>query len=137
MIRDITIGQYYQTDSPIHRLDPRTKIIGTLLFVISLFLFTNVYVYALAGIFLMAVILISKVPFKYMMRGMKPILMLLAITLVFNLFFTPGTVLVTWWKLKITREGLRLAIFMFLRLTYLIIGSSIMTLTTTGTRRGF
>lgn len=131
MIRDITIGHYYQTDSPIHRLDPRTKIIGTLLFVISLFLFTNVYVYALAGIFLMAVILISKVPFKYMMRGMKPILMLLAITLVFNLFFTPGTVLVTWWKLKITREGLRLAIFMFLRLTYLIIGSSIMTLTTT------
>lgn len=131
MLRDITIGQYYQTESVIHKLDPRVKIGGTLLYIISLFLFENGWGYLLAALFLALVIKFSNVPFKFMVRGMKSILFLLMITVIFNLFLTPGETLVAIWKLKITKEGLRLAISMAFRLTFLIIGSSIMTLTTT------
>jgi len=131
MLRDITLGQYYQTDSIIHRLDPRVKLGGTLLYIISLFLFENIWGYLLAALFLALVIKVSKVPFKFMVRGMRTILFLLLITVIFNLFLTPGEVLVVVWKLKITKEGVRLAVFMAIRLTFLIIGSSIMTLTTT------
>lgn len=131
MLRDITIGQYYQTESVIHKLDPRVKIGGTLLYIISLFLFENAWGYLLAALFLALVIKLSNVPFKFMVRGMKSILFLLMITVIFNLFLTPGETLVAVWKLKITKEGLRMAVSMAFRLTFLIIGSSIMTLTTT------
>ena len=131
MLRDITLGQYYQTDSVIHRLDPRVKLGGTLLYIISLFLFENVWGYIVAAMFLALVIKVSRVPFNFMVRGMRTILFLLLITVVFNLFLTPGEALITIWKLKITKEGVRLAIFMAIRLTLLIIGSSVMTLTTT------
>lgn len=131
MLRDITIGQYYQTESIIHRLDPRVKLGGTLLYIISLFLMKNFVGYLVAAIFLGVVIKLSGVPFKYMIKGMKAILFLLLITVVFNLFLTPGTPLVTIWKLTITVEGLRMALSMAIRLTLLIIGSSVMTLTTT------
>ncbi len=131
MLRDITIGQYYQTESVIHRLDPRVKIGGTLIYIISLFLFENVWGYLLAALFLGLVIKLSHVPFRFMVRGMRAILFLLLLTLVFNLFLTPGEALVTFWKLKITKEGVVMAVRMALRLSFLIIGSSIMTLTTT------
>ena len=131
MLRDITIGQYYQTESVIHKLDPRVKIGGTLLYIISLFVFENAWGFVLAAIFLAAVIKLSNVPFKFMVRGMKSILFLLMLTVIFNLFLTPGEVLVAFWKLKITKEGLRMAVSMALRLSFLIIGSSVMTLTTT------
>ena len=131
MLRDITLGQYYQTESPIHRLDPRVKLVGTIVFIISLFCMKNLLGYVCAAVFLAMCIRISKVPFKFMTKGMKSIIMLLMITVVFNLFLTPGTPLVSFWKLTITREGLRLASFMAIRLVMLIIGSSVMTLTTT------
>ncbi len=133
MIRDITLGQYYQIDSVIHRLDPRVKLGGTLLFIISLFFFQNVWCYLLAALFLAVVIKLSRVPFKYIVKGMKAILFLLILTVIFNLFLTPGTPLVTFFggKVRITEEGLKLAVFMAIRLAFLIIGSSIMTLTTT------
>lgn len=131
MLRDITIGQYYQTESVIHKLDPRVKIGGTLIYIISLFLFENVWGYLLAALFLGLVIKLSHVPFRFMVRGMRAILFLLLLTLVFNLFLTPGEALVTFWKLKITKEGVVMAVRMALRLSFLIIGSSIMTLTTT------
>ena len=131
MLRDITLGQYYQTESVIHRLDPRVKLAGTLLYIISLFLFENVAGYILAALFLALVISLSHVPFRFMVRGMKAIVFLLLITVVFKLFLTPGEPLVNLWKLTVTREGLHNAVFMALRLCYLIIGSSIMTLTTT------
>ena len=131
MLRDITIGQYYQTESVIHKLDPRVKIGGTLIYIISLFLFENVWGYVLAALFLALVIRLSNVPFRFMVRGMKSIIFLLLITLVFNLFLTPGEVLIGFWKLKITKEGVIMAVRMALRLSFLIIGSSIMTLTTT------
>lgn len=131
MLRDITIGQYYQTESVVHRMDPRVKLGGTLLFIISLFCFQNIWGYVVAASFLAIVIKCSKVPFKFMIKGMRGILFLLLITVFFNLFLTPGEALVTFWKLTITKEGLWLAFTMAIRLTLLIIGSSVMTLTTT------
>lgn len=131
MLRDITLGQYYQTESVIHKMDPRVKLGGTILFIISLFFFKNYAGYVIAALFLGLVIRLSKVPFKFMVKGMKTIVMLMLITVVFNLFLTPGTPLFTIWKLTITQEGLKMAISMAIRLTLLIIGSSVMTLTTT------
>lgn len=131
MLRDITLGQYYQTESVIHRLDPRVKLAGTLAFIISLFFFKNFTAYFVAAVFLTVVIKLSKVPFKFMVKGMKAIVFLLMITVLFNLFLTPGEALVSFWKLTITKEGLKTAVTMAIRLTMLIIGSSIMTLTTT------
>lgn len=131
MLRDITLGQYYQTESVIHRLDPRVKLGGTLLYIISLFFFKNFLGYVAAALFLAVVIKLSRVPFKFMVKGMKSIILLMLITIVFNLFLTPGTPLVTIWKLTITQEGVRMALTMVIRLTLLIIGSSVMTLTTT------
>lgn len=132
MIRDITIGQYYPSNSKLHRLDPRVKIMCTLLYLISLFLFRNIWGYLAATVFLIAVIRISKVPFRYIIRGLKPIMMLLMITVLFNLFLTKtGNIVFEVWILKITDEGIRTAVFMAIRLTYLILGSSLMTFTTT------
>ncbi|MDY3920092.1 MAG: energy-coupling factor transporter transmembrane component T [Candidatus Limivivens sp.] len=131
MIRDITLGQYYPADSVIHRLDPRVKLGGTVLYIISLFLFRSFAVYAIAALFLAAVIRLSKVPFKFMVKGLKSIMILLMITVVFNLFLTPGTVVLQIWKLKITQEGIRQSVFMAIRLVFLILGSTVMTLTTT------
>ena len=131
MIRDITIGQYYQTDSVIHRLDPRVKLVATLVFIVSLFLVNNILGYVIAALFLFSMIKLSHVPFKFIVKGMKAIVFLLMITVVFNLFLTPGEAFFSIWKLSISREGIILAAKMAVRLTFLILGSSIMTLTTT------
>ena len=131
MLRDITLGQYYQTDSRLHRLDPRVKIVATLVYIISLFVVDNLIGYLIAAAFLLTAIILSNVPVKFIFKGMKAIYFLLVITMVFNLFLTPGEALVSFWKLKITKEGLKIAIMMGVRLVFLITGSSIMTLTTT------
>ena len=132
MIRDITIGQYYPVNSILHRLDPRTKIVCTIMYLVSLFLFDNIYGYLVAAVFLGMSICISKIPFRFIVKGLKPILMLLMITLVFNLFLTKtGNVLWEFWILKLTDDGIRTAGFMALRLIFLILGSSLMTFTTT------
>ncbi len=131
MIRDITIGQYYQADSIIHRLDPRVKLGGTLLYIITLFFIGNVWGYLLATAAMAAVIKMSRVPFGFIVRGMKAIAFLLVISVAFNIFLTPGEVIFQLWIFKITIEGLRMALFMGWRLCLLIIGSSLMTLTTT------
>lgn len=131
MLRDITLGQYYQADSVIHRLDPRVKLGTTLLFIVSLFIFKGAAGYAVAALFLALVIKLSNVPFKFMVKGMKAIVFLLLITVVFNLFLTPGDPLVTVWRFTITRQGLSMALLLSVRLSFLIIGSSVMTLTTT------
>ena len=90
MIRDITIGQYYPANSVIHRLDPRVKIVATLLFLISLFVQKSVLGYLVATLFLAGVIHLSKVPLKFIMKGLKPIMILLLITVAFNLFLNNG-----------------------------------------------
>lgn len=131
MIRDITLGQYYPVNSVLHRMDPRTKLFGTMVFIISLFLADSIWAYALATAFLAFCIRMSKVPFSFMVRGLKAIVFLLLISVSFNLFLTDGEELFRLGFLRVTREGLRMSCFMGLRLIYLVIGSSIMTLTTT------
>lgn len=131
MIRDITIGQYYPSNSILHRLDPRMKLIGTVVYIISLFLFDSFWGYLVTGLFLVSVIRLSKVPVKFILKGLKAVIMLLLFTLVFNLFLTPGNEIFELGFLKITEEGVRFAIFMALRLVQLILGSSLMTFTTT------
>ena len=131
MLRDITLGQYYRTESVLHRLDPRVKLVATFMFIISLFLVKNFVGYIVAALFLAMGIALSKVPPKFIFRGMKTIFFLLLITMVFNLFLTPGKELVSFWKLTITYEGVKMAVMMGVRLIFLITGSSLMTLTTT------
>ena len=131
MLREITLGQYYPVDSPVHRLDPRTKLFATMIFIVSLFLADTIWGYVLATVVLGGVIRTTKVPFSFIVRGLKAVVVLLLISVSFNLFLTQGEVLVRLGFLKITREGLKTAGFMALRLIYLVIGSSLMTLTTT------
>ena len=131
MIRDITIGQYYPANSILHRTDPRVKLVGTLMFIVSLFLFNTFYGYLMVTLFLASAIKMSKVPFRFIVRGLKAVIVLLLFTVTFNLFLTQGEILWQWGFLKITYEGLRLAGFMAIRLTFLILGSSLMTFTTT------
>ena len=131
MIRDITIGQYYPAESPVHRLDPRVKIVCTLLFLVSLFIQNSLIGYVIATIFLGCVIHLSRVPLKYIVKGLKPVVILLLFTVVMNLFLTRGgSTLVHFWIFTITESGLRTSVFMAIRLIYLVMGSSIMTFTT-------
>ena len=130
-MRDITIGQYYPADSVLHRLDPRVKLVGTFAFLVSLFVGEGIVAYAIATVFLAAVIKLSKVPFKMILKGLKAIIIILLITVSFNLFLTDGEIIFKLGFLKITKEGVLVAFFMALRLIYLVIGASLMTLTTT------
>ena len=122
MFDTITLGQYYQTDSLLHRLDPRVKLVGTFVYLISLFVVDSFVGYIAAALFLAAMIMLSNVPFRYIVRGMKTIVFLLLITVVFNLFLTPGEVIWHAGIFKITREGLTFAIKMAVRLSLLILG---------------
>lgn len=131
MIRDITIGQYYPAESRIHRLDPRVKIVCTLLFLVSLFIQNSLLGYVIATLYLGVVIHLSKVPLKYIVKGLKPVVILLLFTVVMNIFLTQGgEVLVQFWVFTISENGLRSSVFMAVRLMCLVAGSSIMTFTT-------
>ena len=130
MIRDITIGQYYQAQSPIHRLDPRTKIIATLVYIVGLFVVKSFWGLGFTTLVLAAVIAVSRVPLSFILRGLKPIFIIILFTFVLNAFMYDGEVLVKIWVLTITKEGLTQAVFMAARLVLLILGSSMMTLTT-------
>ena len=130
MIRDITLGQYYPGNSLIHRLDARTKIIGTLLYIIELFIVNNFWGFLIAGVALAVIIALSKVPPKFIFRGLSAVFLIIAFTVILNLFMVDGRVLWQWKFLKITYEGIWRASFMGVRLVLLIIGTSMMTLTT-------
>jgi energy-coupling factor transport system permease protein len=131
MIKDITIGQYIPGESFVHKLDPRLKILISLLFIIDLFLVNNFNGYLFVLIFIVATILIAKLPFKYVYKGLKPIFAIVLITAVLNIFMTSGEHLVFQFGfIKVYREGLLTAAFMIVRLVFLIIGTSILTLTT-------
>lgn len=130
MLRDITIGQYYPVDSKIHRLDPRVKILISFLYLISLFIVENIRVFGLVTIFLMTIIKMSKVPANYILRGLKPIFLIIIFAFTINLFMTPGDPMFTYGFLTITLQGVYQATFMVLRLVFLIIGTSLLTLTT-------
>ena len=131
MFRDFTIGQYYPADSVIHRLDPRVKLLGTAVFLVMVFLIRDIPTFVLVTAFMCGTILLSRVPVRYMLRGLRAILTILILTFFFTLFRTPGQTIFAIGPVKATQEGLRTGIYMLMRLSYLIIGSSVMTLTTT------
>ena len=134
MIRDITIGQYYSTDSVIHRMDPRTKILWAIFYMVLLFVIDSAAMYSAVLVFTFIMVYSSHVPFKFMLRGLKPIMIIVVITALLNLFTTQGeTVLFMVGKLNVTSEGLVLSIKMALRIVLLIIGTSLLTLTTSPT----
>lgn len=130
MIRDITIGQYYPAPSVLHRLDPRVKFIGTIAFIAALFIVNN-YGYIICAAYLAGLIILSKVPFRFMIKGMKIVVVILVITMAINMFLTPGEILWQAGIFHITREGLSMAVSMAIRLFFLILGASLFTLTTT------
>lgn len=130
MIRDITLGQYYQGTSPVHRLDPRIKILATIFYIAALFVVRDFIGFLVAFCFLEAVIMLSKVPRRFIWKGLKPVIFILAFTLIINMFMIDGEILVRFWVFHITKEGVRTALFMGTRLVLLIIGSSLLTLTT-------
>ena len=134
MIRDITLGQYFQADSFIHRLDPRVKVIATLLFIIELFIIDSFIGFGVCAAVLITTVIISKVPFSFIFRGMKPILIILIFTFMLNMFMLDGTVIWQWKFLHITDRGLYMAAFMGIRLIMLIVGASLLTFTTTPIR---
>ena len=103
MLRDITLGQYYPVDSVLHRMDPRTKLFGTLVYIVTLFIADSVWAYGLAALFLAAAIRLSRVPMKFMVRGLKSIVILLLISVSFNLFLTPGTPI---FKIRLLQDDL-------------------------------
>ena len=133
MFRDITIGQYYEEQSNIHSLDPRVKLFGSVCYMIALFLADNIIGYVVAAIFLYVTIKISKVPFKFIFKGMKTIVILLLFSVIFSVIFTDGTVLLDLKLFNITAQGLVKGIKLMARLSLMIMGMSILTYTTTPT----
>lgn len=131
-LKDITLGQYFPGKTIIHRLDPRTKLIGTIAYIVALFLAANVVSYAILMVVLAALIAISKVGLKSILRGMKPIFVIIVITAILNLFFTPGQgePLVAFGIITIYAEGIRSAVFMILRIMMLITCTFLLTYTT-------
>ena len=130
MLKDITLGQYFPGDSLAHRLDPRTKLLATVLYIMAIFLAKGVIAYALLIATLIVSVRISGVGARALFRGMKPVLFIIAFTAVLNLFYTPGTPLVQFWIFRITREGVTTAVAMLLRITLLIMGTFLLTYTT-------
>lgn len=132
MLKDITIGQYYPINSIVHRLDPRVKIIFTFVFMISLFIIKTFVPYIFVFVILSLVIILSKVPFSYILRGIKAIIYLLMFTFILNVLFTQGGKIYFEYKfIRITQYGLNLGFFMLIRLLLLITGASLLTLVTT------
>ncbi|MCR5743089.1 MAG: energy-coupling factor transporter transmembrane protein EcfT [Lachnospiraceae bacterium] len=130
MLKDITLGQYYPSGSCIHRLDPRVKLMGTLLFMISLFVNDTYYGYIVITLFYALMVALSRVPFGYIVKGLKPILFIIVFTAALNLFMTDGDVIVRIWKLKITVQGVEKTVFLCIRIILLVLGTTLMTLTT-------
>ncbi|MDI9520394.1 MAG: energy-coupling factor transporter transmembrane protein EcfT, partial [Bacillota bacterium] len=131
MMRDITLGQYYPVDSPVHRLDPRTKIIITFLYIIAVFLVQDFWLYIPVALYLLFAAYLSKLPFSMLLRSLRPMRVLLVITFVLNLFFGGGSEkLLEVFGIVIWKEGLYTALTFTFRLIFLVTGSSILTLST-------
>jgi energy-coupling factor transport system permease protein len=131
MIGNITLGQYIPGNSVLHRMDPRSKIIWTIFFMIAVFLIGSWYEYAMMGAFIILLMVVSGIPVKQSLKGIKPLLFILAITAILNIFFIKGTPVFTLGPIVVTYEGLMTALMLFLRLVMLVVVASLMTLTTT------
>lgn len=130
MLKDITIGQYFPSETLIHRLDPRIKIILTIAYVISLFLISNAIGFLISILFIFFCYVLSKIPFKMILKSIKPIIPILIFTALLNMFFIDGDVIFKFWVFKITTQGIKMAIIMAVRILCLIIGTSLLTYTT-------
>ena len=131
MLKNITLGQYYPVDSLIHRLDPRIKLILTIAFIVAVFMVHTLAGYAVIFAFVFWLSRLAKVPFRMLLRGLKPLRFIVILTFLLNLFFTPGEkVLVEFWIIRFTEESLLQAVHYSLRLIFLVLGTSLLTLTT-------
>ena len=130
MLKDITLGQYFPGNTPIHRLDPRIKLIWVVIYIVALFSAQWLLTYGLVLGLLIAVVALSKIQFKVILKSMKPLLFIILLTGLLNLFYTQGTPLVSFWIFTITREGIFSAVFMVLRISMLITGTFMLTYTT-------
>ncbi|MHB9146539.1 MAG: energy-coupling factor transporter transmembrane component T family protein [Symbiobacteriia bacterium] len=130
MLNDITLGQYVPGKSPVHRLDPRTKILGATVFVAVLFAAKGIPGYLVVTVFALLAVVLAAIPLSYLLRGLRPLLFLLALTVVLQVFLTPGTPIWHWGPLVATREGLVQGIFLSYRLVLLVFVTSLLTLTT-------
>ena len=143
MIREMTLGQYYKANSILHKLDPRVKLLGTLLFVITLFFPKSLLSLGIATAFLILIVKLSKVPVSMMIRGVKPLFIIICFSAIINMISVSGDVLVKIGPITIAKQGLWMAFYLVVRLVYLVIGSSVMTFTTTpnqltdGLEKGF
>ena len=132
MLSDVTFGQYYPTQSFVHRMDPRAKLLALIAYIVLLFVANNFYALAICALLIIAALAASQVPFGRVLRSVKGIIFILIFTAVLNIFFHGGkTVYWQWWYLKITLEGIIFTVFLILRLFFLVMGSSVLTLTTT------
>ena len=130
MLKDITLGQYFPGNTIVHRLDPRTKLLMTLLYIVTLFLCKWFVSYGLMLAFLITAIVLSKIRPKALFKGLKPLIIIIVFTALINLFYTDGTVLAEFWIFRITAEGIRNAFFLVLRIMMLVMGTFLLTYTT-------
>ena len=131
MLKDITLGQYFPGNSPVHRLDPRTKLVLLIVFIVALFTASNWLSYAIVFAFLALSIAVSTIPLKSILNGMKPLVMILVFTGILNIFFTTGEkILLKFWVITIYEEGIIRALFMMIRIMMLICGTFLLTYTT-------
>jgi energy-coupling factor transport system permease protein len=131
MIKDITLGQYIPGDSLLHKADPRIKILLTILFMTVLFIINTYMEFLMLSIFTVLTVIVSGIPFKYTLKGLKPIIVIVIFTGVINLLFSKGTPIFKLWYIQVTYEGVETTIKMALRLILIVTGASLLTLTTT------
>ena len=132
MSRDVSFGQYYPAESFVHKLDPRTKLLMVIAYIVGVFLVKDLWGFIPVGVFLLAAILVSRVPLKSILKSLKAVLLIVILTAILNvLFYKEGQVLWSWWRISITVEGLLTALRLALRLVLLVLGTTLLTLTTT------
>ena len=130
MLKDITLGQYFPGQSVIHRMDARVKLLLTVIYIALLFFVKNLYGFLAFGLFNVIIIAASGVPFLYTLKGLKPLLLIISLTGIINVFMTDGTPIFSYWFITATYEGVAVAVFMIVRLVLLMTGSSMLTFTT-------
>ena len=130
MLKDITLGQYFPGNSPIHRMDPRTKLLALILYIVTIFIADGLIPYVICAAGLVAVIRISRIPLKLIMKSLKPIVIIIIFTGALNILYTPGTELFRLWIFRVTVEGIRTAITMIVRILLLVASTSLLTYTT-------
>lgn len=133
MFKDITIGQYYPANSILHRLDPRVKLLGVVVYIAAVFIMNNLLGFIVLTAVIATLIALSKVPLSHILKGLRFIWFLVILAVFFNLFFSDGTILWRWWIFHMSYEGIFRAIFFAVRLIYVVVGASLLTYTTTPT----